>query len=262
MSIVKHELRLGRLSLGIWAGGIGFLLAICVLIFPEMKDQMQTLTEAMSSMGALTTAFGMDRLNYGTLIGYYAIECGNILGLGGALYAALCAVSILSREERERTAEFLLTHPISRQKIVGEKLLAVFLQITALNGLIYLLSLASMAVTGEAIAWKELNLLHLAYYLCQLTLGGICFGLSAFLRKGSVGVGLGLAVLAYALNLIANITESAKFLKYFTPFGWCEGAEILEQGHLDSGKLAVGAAMALLGIGLAFWHYTKKDIHS
>ncbi|MBQ1371923.1 MAG: ABC transporter permease subunit [Oscillospiraceae bacterium] len=248
--------------MGIWTGGIGFLLVVCILIFPEMKDQMQGLTDAMSSMVALTTAFGMDRLNYGTLMGYYAIECGNILGLGGALYAALSAVSSLSREERERTAEFLLTHPISRRQIVGEKLLAVFLQITALNGLIYLLGLVSMVAIGENIIWKELNLLHLAYYLCQLTLGGICFGISAFLRRGSVGIGLGLAVLAYALNLIANITESAKLLKYFTPFGWCEGAEILENRYLDGAKLAVGAAMTLLGIGLAFWHYTRKDIHS
>ena len=34
----------------------------------------------------------MDRLNFGTLDGYYAIECGNILGLGGAFFAALSAV--------------------------------------------------------------------------------------------------------------------------------------------------------------------------
>ena len=64
----------------------------------------------------------MDRLNFGTLIGFYAIECGNVLGLGGAFYAALCAAAILSKEEKERTAEFLLTHPVSRIRIITEKL--------------------------------------------------------------------------------------------------------------------------------------------
>ena len=62
---------------------------------------------------------------------FYAIECGNVLGLGGAFYAAFCAVGILSKEEKERTAEFLLTHPVSRVKIITEKLIAVLIQITA-----------------------------------------------------------------------------------------------------------------------------------
>ena len=262
MTIGMHELRQNRLAFWIWTGVIGFLLAVCVFLFPEMKAQMAELSETFSSMGSLTAAFGMDRLNFGSLIGYYAIECGNVLGIGGAFFAALCAVSSLSKEEREHTAEFLLTHPISRRRVVGEKLLSVWVLVTALNGIIFLLCAASIALIGEAIAWKELLLLHLAFYLCQLTLGGICFGISAFLRKGSAGLGLGVAALAYLVNLIANITDSAAFLKYLTPFGWCNGAEIVEAGSLDGEKLAIGAAMALAGILVAFLHYTKKDSHS
>ena len=73
---------------------------------------MEGINEVFASMGAFTAAFGMDRLNFGTLVGFYAIECGNVLGLGGAFYASLCAVSMLSKEEKEKTAEFLFTHPI------------------------------------------------------------------------------------------------------------------------------------------------------
>lgn len=75
-------------------------------------------------MGSFTAAFGMDRLGFGTLVGFYAIECGNILGLGGAFFASLCAVNMLSKEERDRTAEFLLSHPVSRRRVVTEKLAA------------------------------------------------------------------------------------------------------------------------------------------
>ena len=56
------------------------------------------------------------------MLGFYAVECGNILGLGGAFYAALCAATVLSKEEKDKTAEFLLTHPVSRVKIITEKL--------------------------------------------------------------------------------------------------------------------------------------------
>ena len=261
MTIVKHELKQGKLSFLIWTISIGFLLAVCVFLFPEMKGEMEGINDVFASMGAFTAAFGMDRLNFGTLVGFYAIECGNVLGLGGAFYASLCAVGILSKEEKDRTAEFLLTHPVSRRRIVTEKLIAVMLQITVMNVIIYILSVSSMFIIGEDIPWNEIHLLHLAYYLLQMQLAGICFGISAFLRKGSAGIGLGIAAMMYMLNLISNITESAKFLKYITPFGYCEGADIVTNSSLDGKLIAIGMTMCIGGVVAAFLKYLQKDIH-
>ena len=124
MTILKHEMRQGRNTLLIWTAAIGFLLAVCIFLFPEMESEMDEVSDAFSSMGSFSQAFGMDQVSFGTLLGFYSIECGNILGLGGALFAALCAVSMLSKEEKDHTGEFLLTHPVTRRRIVTEKLLA------------------------------------------------------------------------------------------------------------------------------------------
>ena len=261
MTILRHELRRSRVPFWIWTGAIGFLLAVCIFLFPEMKGEMEGVSEVFSSMGAFTAAFGMDRLNFGTLNGYYAIECGNVLGLGGAFFAALLAAGMLCKEEKERTAEFLLTHPVSRARIVTEKLLAVLLLITVMNLIIYALAVGSILAIGEDVPWRELNLQHLAYWLLQLELAGICFGVSAFLRRGSAGVGLGIAAMLYFMNLIANITESAAFLKDITPFGYCDGAEIVSSGSLDCKRLAIGAIFFAVGVAAAYWKYTRKDIH-
>ena len=128
--------------------------------------------------------------------------------------------------------------------------------------IIYAISVGSMVIIGEEIPWKEINLLHLAYYLLQIELAGICFGISAFLRKGSTGVGLGIAVIMYFMNLIANIAEVADFLKYITPFGYCEGADIVSNGCLDGTLIAIGLIFGTVGIVAAYWKYTRKDIHS
>ena len=261
MTLVKHELRQGKTSFLIWTASVGFLLAICIFLFPEMKEQMDSVSNMFASMGSFTEAFGMDRLNFGTLIGFYAVECGNVLGLGGAFYASLCAVGILSKEEKDKTAEFLLTHPVSRKRVITEKLIAVFIQITAMNIIIYALAVGSIDAVGETITIKEISLLHLAYYLLQLELAGICFGVSAFLRKGSAGAGLGIAAMMYFLNLIANIADVAEFLKYITPFGYCEGADIVSNGSLDSTLVAIGIVLGIGGIIIAYLKYTKKDIH-
>lgn len=260
MTIMKHELRRGRTAFWIWTGAVGFLLAVCVFLYPEMKGEMESVGDIFASMGSFTAAFGMDRLNFGTLLGYYAIECGNVLGLGGAFYAALTAASALCKEERDRTADFLLTHPVTRARVLWEKLGAVALQITALNGIIFALSVGSMAAIGESIPWKELGLLHLAYYLLQLELAGILFGVSAALRRGGAAVGLGVAAGLYALNLIANLTDSAAFLKWITPYGYCDGAAIVNDKSLDWPKLAVGAVFCAAGILFARWYYPRKDI--
>ena len=261
MTLVKHELKQGKILFMIWTAAIGFLLVICVFLFPEMKGQMESVNDVFASMGSFTEAFGMDRLNFGSLVGFYAVECGNVLGLGGAFYAALCAAGILSKEEKDKTAEFLLTHPVSRKRIITEKLVAVLLQITAMNIIIYAVAVGSIAAVGEEIPLKEISLLHLAYYLLQIELAGICFGISAFLRKGSAGAGLGIAAMMYFLNLIANIADVAELLKYITPFGYCDGADIVTNGRLDGGMVAIGAGIGSGGIMIAYLKYTKKDIH-
>ena len=202
----------------------------------------------------------MDRINFGTLIGFYAVECGNILGLGGAFFAALIAISALAKEEKDRTAEFLLTHPVSRIHVITEKLVAVMLQIVVMNLVVFGLAIASMAMIGEEIAWKEVCLMHLGYFLLQIELAGICFGLSAFLKRGGLGIGLGLAAMMYFLNIVANISESAEFLIYITPFGYTEGADIILDGSLDAKLVVLGMVYAAIGIAFAYWKYSKKDI--
>lgn len=261
MTILKHELRQGIVSFGVWTGVIVFLLAMCLFLFPEMKGEMGAMGEAFSSMGSFTAAFGMDRLNFGTLIGFYAIECGNILGLGGAFFALMSAITVISKEERGRTAEFLLAHPIKRGRVVIEKLEAVLIQITAMNMIALVLALTVIGLIGEEIPWKGLLMIHLAYFLMQVELAGICFGISAFFYRGNAGVGLGLAALMYGLNLVANLSERVGFLKHITPFGYCDGADIIMNDALDIPYILLGLCFGAVVTVAGIWYYNKKDIH-
>ena len=182
------------------------------------------------------------------------------MGLGGAFFAALAAITALAKEEKEHTAEFLITHPVSRSYIVTQKLFAVLLQIVIMNGIVLICAIVSILAIGEEMPTKELLLLHLAYFLLQLEIAGICFGISAFLRRGGMGIGMGIAAMGYFLNIIANISENAEWLKYLTPFGYTEGADIVSNGSLDGKLVLVGMIFGLLGIVVAYWKYCRKDI--
>lgn len=260
MTIFKHELRRGKTALIIWTAAISFMLGICVVIYPEMSSQMGEISTMFADMGSFSQAFGMDKINFGEFIGYFGVECGNVLGLGGAFFAALVGISALAKEEKEHTAEFLLTHPVSRTRIIAEKLCAVAAQIVLLNLAVIAVTALAVLGIGEKVQVKTLALMFLAYFLMQLEVAAVTFGASAFLKRQSLGIGLGLAAVFYFLNIIANLTEDAEFLKFITPFSYTDGADIISSGALKGGYLAVGAAFAVIGVVLAFVKYNKKDI--
>ncbi len=260
MTLLKHELRQGRNALCIWTLVIASMTALCVLIYPEIKSQMSAVSGMFSNMGGFSAAFGMDKLNFGEFLGFFGVECGNILGLGGAFFAALLGIQSLAKEEKDGTAEFLLTHPVSRSKILLQKLSALFLQIVILNAAVIGMTLLSVAAIGERPDSGTLSLLFLAYFLLQLETAAVCFGVSAFIRNGAAVIGLGMAALFYFLNIVANLTQKAGAFKYITPFGYAESADIIFGRSINGRYLAAGTVFALLGVAAAFFWYRKKDV--
>ena len=260
MTLMLFELKRNRLSLAVWTAAIALLLLVCLAIFPDMKGQVNELNTAFSSMGSFTEAFGMDQLNFGELMGFYGLECGNILGIGGAFFAAYIGVNALAGEEKNRTAEYLLTHPVSRSRVVFEKLACVLCQILILNAVSMLTSLIAVRAIGESLQMKEFLLLHAAYLLLQAEIAAVCFAVSAALRRSGIGAGLGLAAVLYFLNLIANITEDAEWLKYITPFGYAEVADIITNAEIAPVPAAIGCLVTAAGIAAAFIIYDQKDI--
>ena len=138
--------------------------------------------------------------------------------------------------------------------------MGVLLQIAALNLVAVCVSVLSALVVGERPEPKLFSLLFAAYILLQIEIASICFGVSAFCSRGASGIGLGLAALFYFLNLIANLSEGAEFLKYLTPFGYAESADLIERGGINPQYLAVGLLLAAAGVLLAFVRYQRKDI--
>ena len=166
MTLFLHELKRGRLPLIAWSAAIAFMLGISILIYPEMTAQMESVNEAFSNMGAFSDAFGMSEINFGEFMGYFGVECGNVLGLGGALFAAIMGICALSQEERDGTAELLLTHPISRRRVVVQKLLALFAKILLLNLTVVLVALLGIALIDVEVKAKTVFLIFFARRNC------------------------------------------------------------------------------------------------
>ncbi len=262
MTLFFHELKRDRIKIIVWTAAIAFMLCTSIILYPQMTSQMNEMGDMFSQMGGFTEAFNMDKVNFGEYNGYFAVECGNVLGLGGALFAALLGIDALAEEERGRTAEFLLTHPISRTSVVAQKLAAMIAEILILNIVVALAAMVSSLAIGQKPEAKLFFNLFTAYLLMQLEIGCIMFGVSAFLSWNGIGIGIGAALVFYFMSIIANLTDKAEFLRYITPFSYADGTAIVSSGSIEPKYLIPGTAYAVIGAAAAFIKYNKKDIRA
>ena len=72
--------------------------------YPSFAGSMEDVSALFAGMGDFSAAFGLDKLAFGSIMGFYGTECGNILGMGGAFFAALTGMALLAGEEGGRTA--------------------------------------------------------------------------------------------------------------------------------------------------------------
>ena len=259
MTIFYRELRAGSKGFLLWSGVIGALMALCVALYPSISESMGDVSSLFASMGAFSAAFGMDTLNFGTIMGFYGVECGNILGLGGAFFAALTAMGLLAGEEGGHTAEFLLTHPVGRRQIALEKLAALAAMILGLNLICLACGAGAILAIGEEAVWGDLLQYHGALLILQLETGGICFGLSSLLRRSSFGLAMGVAALLYFLGIVINLDAGLDYLRFVSPYYYADAARLFA-GEPVADALAAGCAWGLSGAALGLWWYGRKDV--
>ena len=221
---------------------------------------MKQVSDAFSAMGIFSAAFGMDQVSFGTLTGSMPLNAATSLDLVELYNAAMCGISMLSKEEKGHTAEFLLAHPVSRFQVLSGKLAALGLQILILNLAVLSLSLFSISAVGESIPWKEFSCFIWPIPFCRSRLLPSVSEFPPFCGEEAWGLGLGLAILFYFFNLIANISESAEFLKYISPYGYAEGTDIVTSLSLDRMLVLLGMLYGIIGIAAGYIKYGRKDI--
>ncbi|MGN0432341.1 MAG: ABC transporter permease subunit [Lachnospiraceae bacterium] len=260
MVLLWHECKQNRKNLFIWALCVGFLCFGCLLLYSSLEESMAEMSGMFSDLGAFSMAFGMDKINIGTLEGFYAIEIALMLSLGGALFAALTGSAICAKEEEGHTAEFIYTLPVSRTRILLQKYAAMVLLLVVFEIINVLLVLAGFGIMGSMPDMENFALYHSASFLMHLEIGSICFLLSAAMKKKPTGAALGLSVFLYMMDLLCRVLPDLKNLKYVTPYYYANASDIFSEGRVDPVMIGIGAAVSAVSLLLAVLIYNKRDI--
>lgn len=260
MTILKHELKRNAKALLIWMVCVGFCCAGCILLFGSLEETMEEMAQAYAQMGTFSAALGLDRMNVGTIGGFYATEIALIYAIGGAMFAAMAGVTMLSKEEEGHTTEFLYTLPLGRGYIVCWKYLSVVVQILLLNAGCICQVLAGFAGAGHMPPVRELVLFHGAQLLMHLEVGSVCFLFSALSRRKQAGAALGFAVLLYVMDLMCRIVPDIEKLKYVTPYYFSNATDIFTSKAVDGALAGISVLVSVLAVTGAAVVYQNRDL--
>ncbi|MFD2671052.1 ABC transporter permease subunit [Marinicrinis sediminis] len=261
--IYKRELRKNVKSLLIWSVILCGLILMSLSIYPQFTENKDMIDELLQAYPEpFKEAFGMNDLDFGSLLGFYGVEIHFMVALLGSIYAVMLASNILSKEENEKTIEFLLSKPITRSQILTEKLGAVLTHILIFNLLIMIVSLIGFQFSSEDYALSTFLFLILGTVLMHLTFAALAFLLSSFMRKSRTitAVSLGLVLISYFLSIVSGMTEQLEGLKYLSLFKYVDAADIIKESALSPLYAFLMLVVIAASIGLTYSTYRKKDI--
>jgi ABC-2 type transport system permease protein len=262
--IFKRELKKAQKGLWIWVSILGGLIVMMLSMYPEISKSTESINEVLESYpDALKAAFNMEHLGFDTVVGFYSIEGYLFATLFGSIFAVLLAGNIVVKEESDKTAEFLLSKPISRKEVITQKLLALFAAITQFNILLSAATFIGFKIgSDEAIELKVFLLISIAPFLLHLTFASLAFLVSSVMRKSKsiMSISLGIVFITYFLNILASITDKAKFLKYFSPFEYIDSVTIIVDQTMEPLYLVFMAIIMLVSIIASYVIYHKKDL--
>lgn len=264
MNIFLREIRVNHRSLLIWAAVIAGLNVLIMGVYPSFAADAARLEEFIALYPeGFAKAFGLDRLNLADPVGFYAMEGYLMVILFGGIYAAILGASLLAKEEDEKTIEYLLARPVTRNQVLTSKVLAILGNLVLFNLIVAAVTYISFVgfVTRDY-STTVLLLLFVAPFLAHLTFAALSFFLSLFWtrRRAAYSISIGLVVGTYFLSVVATLTEDLRWLGWLSPFKYADATDIVVEQSLNGLHVFILLAAAALAVGATYLLYGRRDI--
>jgi ABC-2 type transport system permease protein len=262
-TIFKHEFRIRVKSVIIWSLSIAALVFFFSSLYSSFADEAALTQQLMSKFPpALLEAFGMTRIDLSTVVGYFSFLFV-FVQLCLAIQAANYGVGLVSVEESELTADFLLTKPVSRVKILTSKLLGALSSLLVTEAVIWAVTFISLSIFSGTREYDPAVIILLLVSMLILQLFFLCVGLVISLlvkRVRSVTpYSLGLGFGAYVLAAFSGVFGDVK-LEYITPFKHLDPAYIAANGAYNTPLLLLNITITIVALVASYWLYIRRDI--
>lgn len=263
MNLFRREMKANRKSLLIWSIGVFLMIASSMGKYAGLSASGQSINDLLAQMPkSLKAILGMGTFDLSTATGYYGVLFIYLL-LMASVHAVMLGANIISKEERDKTAEFLFVKPVSRNKIITSKILASLVNLVIFN-LVTLVSsifLVQKYSKGEAVI-GDITMLMVGMFISQLIFFFIGTAIAAISRnpKAPASLSAGILLLTFILSIAIDINSRIENLKYITPFKYYDAKNLLVEGGFDVVYVILSAVIIAVLCSATYLCYKNRDL--
>jgi ABC-2 type transport system permease protein len=264
-NIFWQELQMHLRSVASWSLSILLLILIFGSLYSGFAEDAALLNQMMAKFPPqLLAAFGMTGVDLSTVLGYFGLLF-LFVQICLAVQAANYGFALVSIEEREWTADFLLAKPVGRTQILTSKLLAALCGLAVTDVVVWLSTFGFIGLfaAGKPYEVGSLALVLLSIIPFQLFFLAVGLAISLLVKRirSVTPYAMGLAFGMYLLAAFGDMLgESA--LEKITPFKHFDAAYIVQHGAWDAPLALI--SVVVIGIALvgSYLLYRRRDIPS
>lgn len=261
------EMKRNALSLIIWTFAITLLISLTMSVYNTFIENQSKILGMISLVPKEALQFkGISNFNdMLSVLGFYSVNNIIYMMVLGSIFAIVLSSNILLKEEYNKTAEYLLTRPLTRSEIFFSKLAVLFLHILLLNLVTALAGLICIEIVRNGTySIRAFLILSMYTFLLNMLFGAIGLFMSTLVRKPKpiTTLSIGLVLFFYFIYTVSKITESAADIGYLSPFKFVNVNATDPAYKLNGWHLLYFIGISLLLTGISFRLYRRKDIYT
>ncbi len=262
MNIYRREMRAGLKSLVFWCLGMSLFLAASMQKFSVFAVDPASMKMLYELPQALQDLLGIGYLDFTKASGFYGMMYP-YLALMAAVHASMLGAVVVSKEERDKTAEFLYVKPMPRWGILTAKALSSLTAAAVFNLVTWGASAALIRTFGGEDMGGTLAPLMGGLFLLQLAYLSLGIAAAALTTKAgaAAGIATGCMLATYFLSIASDVSGRLGALRAFTPFKYFDARRIIGLGEgLDPSYVALCLALTVALTASAYLRFGRRDI--
>ncbi len=237
---------------------------LIIMIYPGDEAAVEQIT-GLEDMGDWEAIYGIAYGEGGEYRFWLALFLFSYIGILYTAIPALMGTNVFSKDNDENTLDLLMSNPITRRKVLLEKILAVLLMslgsIVYLFLVVYLLSLViGQNISIDLLFASCIQLFTLLVFISLLSIFFAVLLLDSGRAKRYVGI---IIVGSFIINLIVLFSEELEFLKYFQVFYYYDSASTILKPSIEQvvwDKALYLIIFSIVIFGLIFVINDRKDL--
>jgi ABC-2 type transport system permease protein len=252
MSKALRDLRWQVLGYGL---GLALMSALVVAIYPSYRAQFADF-DVPPALEGLTGSI----VDFSSAEGFLSVEFVSWVPIVTLIFAIMAGTSALAGEEANGTLDLLLAQPISRRRLILEKIAAICVATLAIVVLACLGWLASVPFVDIEISLPDLFIatLNVAPITMMFAFLALWLGAAMSDRRAATAAVTAFAVVTYFVNYLARIVDVLEPLAWASPFHYYDSNVLLEGP--DWSKTAVLVVLLVLFAAAAAIAFEKRDV--